>query len=135
MNATLWEYFLDCLDELVDKRIKIRGRRACLAHSQIQRIAQILLVVGARVEVHGQQVLRRNTRAGCVQLQLSDGDARAICAEIAQAKDSAAVRDADEPNVFLRPVFEDVPYLAAARYREIHPARLPVNVSKLEASF
>ena len=105
VNATLREHFLHCLDKLVDKRIKILGRRSRLAHSQIQRIVQVLLVVGTGVEVHGEQVLRRHSGAGSVELQFADGDPRAVCAEVAKTQDPAAVRDADKPHVFLRPVF------------------------------
>jgi hypothetical protein len=47
---------------------------------------QILLVVGAGIEIHGQQVLRRHARTGGVELQLADGDAGAVSAEIAEAK-------------------------------------------------
>ena len=133
VNAALREHLLHRLDELVDKRIKFRGRRARLAHAQIQRIVQVLLVVGARVEVHGQQVLRRHAGAGGVELQLADGDARAVCAKVAQAEDAAAVGDADEPNVFLRPVLQNLLHLAAARDRKIHAARLAVDVAELQA--
>ena len=84
---------------------------------------QILLVVGACVEVHGQKVLRRHTGAGGVELQLADGNARAVCAEVAQAKNPAAIGDADEPDVFLRPVIQNLFHLAAACDREIHAAR------------
>ena len=96
---------------------------------------QVLLVVGARVEVHGQQVLRRHTGASGVELQLADRDACAVCPEVAQAKDSAAIRDADEPDVLLRPVLQNLLHLAAACDREIHAARLPVNVAELQARF
>ncbi len=135
VNATLREHVLYCLDELVNKRKKIRCGRARLAHTQVQGIVQILLVIGTGVEIHGEQVLRRHSGAGSVELQLADGYARAVCAEVAKAKDPAAVRDADEPNVFLRPVFQNLLYLAAPRYRQIHATRLAVDMAELQACF
>jgi len=71
-----------------------------------------LLVVGACVEVHRQQILRRHSGAGSVELKLADGDAGTVCAQITKAKNSAAVSDADEPNVLLRPVFQNLLHLA-----------------------
>ena len=65
-------------------------------------------------------------------MQLTDRDAHAICAKIAQTQYPTAVRDADEPDVLSRPVFQDVLYLAAAGDRKIHATRLAVDVAKLE---
>ncbi len=135
VNAAFREHFLYCFDELIDKGIKVRGRRARLAHSQIQRIVQVLLVIGACVEVHRQQVLRRHSGAGGIELQLADGDARAVCAQITESKDSAAVRHADEPNVFLRPVFQNLLHLAAPRDRQIHAPPPSVDMAELQACF
>jgi hypothetical protein len=39
------------------------------------------------VEIHRHQVLRRHAGARGIQLQLADGDARAIRPEIAEAED------------------------------------------------
>ena len=135
VNAAFREHLLHRLNELVDEGIKLLGRRAGLAHSQVKRIVQILLVVGAGVEIHGQQVLRRHSCAGGVELQLADRDSGAVCAEVAETEDAAAIGDADESNVFLRPVSQDLLDLAAARHREIHAARLAVDVTELEAGF
>ncbi len=134
VDAALRKYLLHRFDEFIDKRIKFRGRRARLAQAQIQRIVQVLLIIGSRVEVHGQQVLRRHAGAGGVELQLADGDACAVCAEVAQAENPAAISDTDEPNVLLRPVFQDLLHFAAARDRKIHSARLAVDMAELEAS-
>ena len=115
VDAALREHLLHGLDELVDEGIELLGRGACLAQAQVERIVQVLLVVGAGVEIHRQQVLRRHAGAGGVELQLADGDAHAVGAQVAQAEDAAAVGDADEPDVLLRPVSQDLLHLAAAR--------------------
>ena len=39
---------------------------------------QILFIVGSRIQIHREQVLRRHTGARGVKLQLADGDARAV---------------------------------------------------------
>src|ERR1700721_93109 len=117
VNATLREYFLHRLDELVDERIKILSGRANLAHTQVQGIVQVLLVVGACVEVHGEQVLRRHSGAGGVQLQLADGNSGAVCAKASEAKDAAPTRNEYEAHIFLGPVFQSLLHFAAARDR------------------
>src|SRR6202030_354773 len=128
VNATLREYFLHRLYEFVDERIKILGGWAGLAHAQVQGIAQVLLIVSARIEVHREQILRRYTGAGGVQLQLANGDARSVGAKISEAKDAATVRDADKTDVFLGPVSQNLLHLAAACHRQIHATWLAVNM-------
>src|ERR1017187_1122620 len=135
VNAAFRKRLLHRFDELIDKRKKLLSRRARLPHTQIQGIVQVLLIVSASIDVHGEQVLRRHSGAGGVQLQLSDGDARAICPKISEAEDAAGVRDANEPNVFLWPISQDLLYFAAACDREIHAALPTINVAKLEAGF
>src|SRR5262249_55200198 len=132
VNAALWKHCLYGFDELVDKGIELLGLRARFAHAEIQRIVQVLLVVGAGVEIHGQQVLWRHSGAGGIELQLADGDASAVCTKISEAEDAAAIRDANESNVPLRPVLQDLLHLAAACHRQVHPARLTVDMTELQ---
>src|SRR5262249_7634010 len=73
VNAALWEQLLYGFNELVDKRIQFFSRRACFGHPQVQGIVQVLLVVSTCVKIHGQQVLRRYSSTGRIQLQLADG--------------------------------------------------------------
>ena len=83
-------------DELVHEGKELGSRGACLAHAQVKGIVQILLVVGAGIEIHGQQVLRRHARTRGVELQLADGDARAVGPKVSETKNAAAVGDANE---------------------------------------
>src|SRR5271156_3739889 len=131
VDAALGEDLLYGLDELVDEGIKLRSRRARLAHAQVERIVQVLLVVGPGVEIHGKQVLRRHSGAPGIKLQLTDRDPRAVCPEIAEAENAAAVRDADEADILLRPIPQNLIYLAASRHGQIHAARLAVDVAEL----
>ena len=133
VDAAPRKHLLDGRDEFVDEGKQFRRRRARLAQAEIQGVVQVLLVVGAGVEVHGQEVLRRHAGAGGVELQLADRDAGAVGAEVAEAEDAAAVGDADESNVLLRPVLQDLLHLAAARDRQVHAARLPVDMPELQA--
>jgi hypothetical protein len=68
MYTALWIEFLDCCDELIHEGIELLGLRARLAHTKVQRVVQVLLIVGARIEIHGQQILRGHTGTGRVQL-------------------------------------------------------------------
>ena len=102
------KHLLNRLDELIDEGVKLFGRRPRLPHAEIERVVQVVLVVGAGVEIDRQQTLRRNAGAGRVQLQFSDRDADAVGAEIAKPEDAPAVGDADNPHVLLRPVAQDI---------------------------
>src|SRR5258707_2769168 len=135
MNAAFREHLLHGLNELIHEGKELVGRWAGLAHAQIKRIVQVLLIVGTGIEIHGEQVLRWHARAGGVQLQLADWDTGAVSPEVSETENAAAVRDTNKPNVLLRPVFQDVLDLAPARHRAIDAARLPVYVAKLKASF
>src|SRR4029077_14894428 len=105
------------LDELVDEGIELLRRRPCLMHAQIERIVQILLVVGDGIKIHGQEILRRYSGAGGVELQLADWDAYAIGPEIPETQNATAVGDANESDVLLWPVPQDFFHAAPARHR------------------
>src|SRR5262249_17762485 len=115
VNATFREHFLDGVDELIDKRIQFVGRRACSAQAEVQGITKILLVVGAGVDIHGHQKLRRHSSAGSVELQLADGNRSTACADVSESKDTAAVRNADEAVIVLGPVHQDLFDVTSAR--------------------
>jgi len=88
--------------------------------------------IGAGIEIHGQQVLRRHARTGGVELQFADGDAGAIGAQVSKPENAASIRDADEPDILLRPVSQNLLHLTAARYRQVHAAGLAIDVAELE---
>jgi hypothetical protein len=132
VDAAFRKYLLHRLDELVDKGVERLSRRTCLAHAEVQGIVQVLFVIGTGIEIHGQQVLRRYSSAGRVQLQLSDGDPHPIRSQIAESEDPASIRDADEANIFLRLVLQDFLDLATPCHREKHTARLTIDVPELQ---
>ena len=81
---------------------------ARLAQAEVERVLQQRFVVGADIEQDRQGDLRRHAGAGRVQRQLADGDAHAVGAEVAQAKDTLAVGDDDDADVPFRPVAQDL---------------------------
>src|SRR5580700_4315769 len=135
MNAALRKDLLYTLNKLVYEGIELIRRRPGLAHAQIKRIVQVLLIVGAGIEIHGEQVSRGHARASGVQLQLADWDTGAVGPKVSETENAAAVRDTNKPNVILRPVFQDFLDFASGSHREIHAARLAIYVAKLKASF
>ena len=122
VDAALREHLLHGFDELVHERIEVLGRRTRLAQAQVQRIVQVLLVVGARHRGTSAAGIAAARRRCGIELQLADRDAHAVGAEVAQAEDAAAVGDADEPHVLLRPVPQHLLHVAAARDRKVHAA-------------
>jgi len=134
VNAALREDGLNRFHELVDKRIELLSRRASPPHTQVQRIVKILLVVSPRVEIHGQQILGRHSRASGVQLQLPDRDSHPVRSKVAKAENPPGVGNTDEPYIFLGPVLQHVFYLAPACHREIHAAWAPIDMPEFQAS-
>src|SRR5262249_55589936 len=54
MDAALWEHLLDRLYELVDEGIELFSGWPSFAHTQIQRIVQVLLIIRPCIEIHRQ---------------------------------------------------------------------------------
>ena len=104
-----------------------------LAQAHVKGIGQVGLVVGAGIEIDGQQALGRHTGRGGVELQLADRDAHAVGAEIAEAEDAAAVGHADEAHILLGPVAQYLLHLALLGDREIHAQGAPQNVVEIQA--
>jgi hypothetical protein len=135
MDAAFREHLLHRFDKLVDKGVEFAGRRAGLAHSEIERIVQVLFIVGAGIEIHREQILRRHARASRVQLQFSDRNAGPVGTKVAETENAAAIRDANKPDVLLRPVLQDFLDLAFPCHREVHAALLAIDVAELETGF
>jgi len=66
-------------------------------------------------------------------VQFSDWNAHAVGAQVAQAKDAAAVGHADELHVFDRPVAQHFLDMPLAGDRQIHPSRSAEDVIELQA--
>jgi hypothetical protein len=104
-----------------------------LAHADVERILEQLLVVGAHVERHGQGVARVHAGARGVQRELTDGDAHALRAQVAQPENALAVGHDDDPNVFLRPVAQHLRDPTLVLGRDVQAARLSEDVPELGA--
>src|SRR5260370_40829710 len=99
MNAALREKLLNGLDELIHERIELLARRARLPHTEVQGIAQVLLVIGAGIEIHRQQVLRRHSRAGGVQVPLPNWNSHPVRSQGAKAENPGAGGYTNEPDL------------------------------------
>ena len=133
VDAAVREDLLHRLHELVHEGVQLLGRGAPPPQAEVERIVEIGLVVGAGVEVHRQQALRRHAGRRRVELQLADGDAHAVGAQVAQAEDAAAVGHADDAHVLDRPVAQHLLDVPLARDRQVHAARPAVDVAELQA--
>src|SRR6266404_3186619 len=108
LDATLGIELLDGLDELADEVEVLAAAYARLTKTEIERIVDQLMIVGADVEHYRQAVLRRNTGAGRVESEFPERDAHAAGAEIPKAQDALPVRHDNETYVLLRPVFQQL---------------------------
>jgi len=135
MNATVREDFLHRLHELVHESVQLLGTGTMPPQADVERIAQIGFVVGAGIQVHRQETFRRHTRRRRVELQLSDWNAHAVGAQVAQAEDAAGVGHADEPHLLDWPVAQHLPDVPLTSDRQIHPVRAAQDVVELQAGF
>ena len=83
--------------------------------------------------IHRQQDLRRNACRRGVELELADGDAHAVGAQIPKPEDAPAIGDANHTDVLDWPVAEHFAHMALARDREIHAARAAEDVAEFQA--
>lgn len=67
------------------------------------------------------------------RVQLADGDAHAVCAQVAKAEYPPAGGGANHPNVFLRPVAQDFLHMPLVFEREIHASRAPEDMAEFQA--
>ncbi len=133
VDAAGRKHLLHRTDELVDEAVALGDGDARAAQTQIERVVEQALVVGAEIEHHRQQALRRHGGARRVELQLADRDAHAVGAEIAEAQDALAAGHADEANVLLGPVAQDLLHASLVVDGDVHAARAPEDVVELQA--
>eukprot|EP00982_Pelagococcus_subviridis_P011224 31071-Pelagococcus_subviridis.AAC.10 len=110
------------LHELVHELVVLLPPQSRLLYPEVIRRVQELFVVRADVEDAREHLLRVDPRAGDVEVELSDGDAHPLRAEVAQAQHSAAVRHDDHGHVVL-PVVHHRVELPDVVHAEVHPSR------------
>ena len=133
LDAAPRELLLHGFDELVDEGVELVVAAAPLPQAEVERVAEELLIVGPGVDEERQGVLRRDAAGGRIERELSDRDAHAVRAEIAEAKDALAARHDDEPHVSLGPIPEDLPEMAAPFDRDVEAAWASEEMSELLA--
>ena len=79
------------LDEFIDDFIELVAVNAAVGKTQVQRVVQQFFVVGPYIEQNRQRPVGMQTGACYVQHQLADRDTHAVGAQVAQAKNPAAV--------------------------------------------
>jgi hypothetical protein len=86
-------------DELIDQLVVLGAAQAAPAQADVVRVRQQFRVVCTHVQDDGQTQLRVHARAGGIERKLTDRDAHAVGAEIAEAENALAWR-ADESAVY-----------------------------------
>ncbi len=133
MDAAARKHLLHRRDELGHERIALGDRGPRRADAEIQRIVEQAFVVGAEIDHHRKQHLRRHAGTGGVELQLADRNAHAVGAEVAEAEDALAAGGADEAHVLVGPIAQDLLHPALVLDRDVHAARPPEDVAELQA--
>ena len=133
VQAAVREDLLNRGHELVDEGVQLFRRRTALPQADVERVGKIGFVICAGVQIHGQQTLRRHARSGGVQLQLSDRNAHAVGAKVAQPEDAAGVGHADEAHALHRPVSQHLLDVPLPIDRQIHAEWAAHDVVELQA--
>ena len=77
LNAAFGIKRLHGLDEFVDEGVVFRAAHAVLRETEIERVFEQFLIVGADIERDRQAILRRHAGAGGVERELADRNAHA----------------------------------------------------------
>ena len=133
VDAAAGEDLLHRQDEFFDELVQLLVGRRLLTQAEIERVGPERRVGRADVEEHRQQAIGRHRGARRVELQLADRDAHAVGADVAEAEDAPAGRDADEAHVPLGPVAQHLGDAALHLARDVHAARAPVDVAEGKA--
>ena len=117
------EHLLRGGHEFLDQVIVGLSAQAALAQAHVERIAQELAVVRARVYHHRQAQRRVHARARRVKRELADRNAHAVGTEVAETQNALAVGDHDQAR-FMRPVAQhrrDVPAVVGRNENAARP--------------
>jgi hypothetical protein len=76
--------------------------------ADVDRIVQVRLVVRAHIQQDRQAMLRRNARERRVERHLSDRNAHAACALVAQSQDALTVAHHDATHIVVARVGQDL---------------------------
>ena len=133
VDTAVREHLPHRIHKLVHECVKLLGRRTVLTQSDVQWIFEILFIIGAGIEVHGQQPLRRDARSRGIKLQFANGDTHSVGSQIAEAKDPARIGYADEPHVLNGPVAKHFLDVTLASDRKVHSAQAAQDMVELQA--
>jgi hypothetical protein len=126
--------WLHRLHKLFDQRIKLLLRRGRLAQAEIERIGAQRLVDRADVASStGSRQLGGTAAHTVLELQLADRDAHTVSANVTEAENAPPCRNADEAHVPRRPVAQHLGDAAFHLARDVHAARVAVDVAEREA--
>ena len=133
MQQAVREQSLHRLHELLDQCIDFVIVRRRLAKAEIERIGAKGGIGGADVEQDRRQSVRWHARTGGIELQLSDRDAHAVGADVAEPQNAPASGDANGADIGHRPIAQHLDHAALHVARDIHAKRTPIDMAELEA--
>ena len=118
------------LDESRDQIVVFVTAKAFVLPADIERIAQVLLVVGAGVEQDRQCRSRMQPGAGGVERQLADRNPHTAGALIAETENPFAVADHDRLNMIVARMKENPPDQILVRNAQKQSAGFTENMAK-----
>ncbi len=116
------EALLHRLNEFGHERIVLRATHARLPEPHILMTFAEPVVIGAHIDGDGEALMRRDASAGGVERELSDGDAHAVRAQIAEPKDTLAVGHDNHADIIVRPVGQHIGDMASVVGGDVEPA-------------
>ncbi len=122
---------LHCLNEFVDEVIVLFAGDAWMTPAHIQRVIQQLLIVGADVQHDWQGIRRTDTATGGVQRELTNGNAHAADALVAQAENALAVGNDDHFDILLGGVLQHIFDVAAVRIGDKHATGTTIDFGEV----
>ena len=111
-------------DELGDEGIICRATETRLTKARVKDVVDDGGSVTAYIDLNRQALRRMDTRTSRVQGQLSNRDAHAVPSQITQTQNALPIGEANDFDVVVRPVVEDLSDMAGVVAGDVQPAGL-----------
>src|SRR5579885_1518965 len=121
------KFLLHRLHELINEIEVFLTRNPLMTPAEILRVLQPFGVVGSNIQNDRQRSFRTDAANECVQRELSDGNAQAARALIADAQNALAVGDDDDIDVLVRAISQQRGNRVAEWIGNKQASRPPIN--------
>mmetsp|Transcript_10217 Transcript_10217/g.35280 ORF Transcript_10217/g.35280 Transcript_10217/m.35280 type:complete len:324 (+) Transcript_10217:660-1631(+) len=127
LNQHVWVPRQNGAHELVDELVVCVALQPLPPQTKVQGVVQQLFVVGAHIDDDRHDARRVEPSARAVDIELADGDAQPVHAQVSQTQNARSVRHDDGVNFLRRPVVHEGGHDSPVLLRDEEAPGLPVD--------